>query len=193
MYYLGGGLKIQRKQQYILLVFITIASIFVQAVFGSADSLKENLSPIGNTNFSNVNDAAALINKKINLLFCQEVKIVANETAKIKKQISLERKKVRLAKKDLAHRLSIKVDQINLLEVRQVQWPDSSLGCPQPGKVYKQLPQDGLLIRLEVAGQMYFYHSGGTQAPFFCEQTSQVIPYPIGGDEFVPPPGSEID
>lgn len=98
------------------------------------------------------------------------------------------------AKEDLARRLSIAVDQITLLEVREVVWPDASLGCPQPGVAYEQVPQDGLLIRLDVEGRMYFYHSGGTQAPFLCEQTSQVVPKVTPKfDEVLPPPGSETD
>ena len=97
------------------------------------------------------------------------------------------------AKKDLANRLSAKMDRINLLEVREVTWPDTSLGCPQPGRVYNQVLQDGLLIRLEVGGRMYFYHCAGDLDPFLCEETSQIVPHPTLDDEFVPPPGSEID
>jgi hypothetical protein len=98
------------------------------------------------------------------------------------------------AREDLADRLSVETDQINLLEVREVTWPDASLGCPQPGMVYAQVPQDGLLIRLGVDKDMYFYHSGGTEDPFLCEGTSQVVPKVTPkADEFVPPPDSEID
>lgn len=98
------------------------------------------------------------------------------------------------AKENLAGRLSIEPDQINLLKVKEVVWADASLGCPQPGMVYKQVPQDGLLIRLSVGGRMYFYHSGGTRNPFLCKQTSQMIPRVTPKtDEFVPPPDSEID
>lgn len=98
------------------------------------------------------------------------------------------------AKNDLAGRLSIEVSQIDLLEVREVTWSDSSLGCPQPGMIYSQATQDGLLIRLSAAGRMYFYHSGATQVPFLCEGTSQMVPQVTPkGDEFVPPPDSEID
>jgi hypothetical protein len=97
------------------------------------------------------------------------------------------------AKEDLARRLSVKVDEIKLLEAREVTWPDSSLGCPQPGKVYSQVLQDGLLIRLEVGGRMYFYHSGEVLGPFLCEQTSRIVPHPTKDEEFVPPPESEID
>jgi hypothetical protein len=99
-----------------------------------------------------------------------------------------------LAKEDLASRLSVAVDEIKLLEVRQVTWPDTSLGCPQPGLVYSQVAQEGLLIRLSAAGRMYFYHSGADQMPFLCEGSSQMVPQVTPKvDEFVPPPDSEID
>src|SRR5690606_21173639 len=64
-----------------------------------------------------------------------------------------------LAQQDLAERLGIPVDQVEVREVRQVTWPDASLGCPQPGQVYAQVTQEGLLIRLSANGSMYFYHS----------------------------------
>jgi hypothetical protein len=98
------------------------------------------------------------------------------------------------AKEDLAKRLSIATTEINLAEVRQVTWPDASLGCPQPGMVYAQAPVDGLLIRLGVGKEMYFYHSDRIADPFLCESTSPVFPNATPKtDEFVPPPDSEID
>ena len=100
---------------------------------------------------------------------------------------------VRQAKEDLARRLSIDVDQIKTLEVREVVWPDSSLGCPEEGIVYQQVPQEGLLIRLGVGKSMYFYHSDKTQVPFLCEQRLDILKITPKVDELVPPPDSEID
>lgn len=71
---------------------------------------------------------------------------------------------------DLAQRLSISETQIKLLDYTAVVWSDSSLGCPQPGMAYIQVPEDGLLIRLQVGDQIYLYHSGGFRDPFLCEQ-----------------------
>lgn len=73
-------------------------------------------------------------------------------------------------KTDLAGRLAISVNEITLVEAKSVVWPDASLGCPQPGMVYIQVPEDGLLIRLQVGDQIYSYHSGGFRDPFLCEQ-----------------------
>jgi hypothetical protein len=98
------------------------------------------------------------------------------------------------AKQDLAERLDISPNQIALLSYEEVVWPDASLGCPQPGMAYAQVPQEGVLIRLGIGRDMYFYHSGGAQNPFLCEQTSQIVPrVNPKSDELVPPPGSETD
>jgi hypothetical protein len=73
------------------------------------------------------------------------------------------------AKEDLAERLSIPIDQIEVLEATSVVWPDASLGCPQPDMRYKQVQVDGALIRLQGKGQVYEYHSGGTRGLFLCQ------------------------
>ena len=76
------------------------------------------------------------------------------------------------AKRDLAHRLSIQVDQIDLVEASVVVWPDGSIGCPQPGVEYTQVQQEGLLIRLRVGKRVYPYHSGGGRSLFLCDEAS---------------------
>ena len=74
---------------------------------------------------------------------------------------------------DLAQRLSIPISEVKLIEATPVVWPDASLGCPQPGMAYIQVPEDGLLIRLEAGNQIYPYHSGGARDPFLCEVVYQ--------------------
>lgn len=100
---------------------------------------------------------------------------------------------VRQAKEDLAGRLGIDVDRIKVLEVREITWPDSSLGCPEEGVAYQQDPQPGLLIRLRGGNQMYFYHSQGDRPPFLCKNPPLVPLATPKLDEFVPPPDFEID
>ena len=81
-------------------------------------------------------------------------------------------KVVTQAKEDLAKRLAININQVNLVELQSVTWPDGSLGCPQPGMAYTQVTVDGLLIRLSAGANSYEYHSGGGRAPFLCESKS---------------------
>ncbi len=81
---------------------------------------------------------------------------------------------VATARADLARRLGVPVEQIEVLEARSVTWPDGSLGCPQPGMRYTQVLVDGALIRLLAGGKVYEYHSGGSRAPFLCEQPAKL-------------------
>ncbi len=60
-------------------------------------------------------------------------------------------------------------EQIELVEIKSVVWPNAAMGCPQPGIGYIQIPQEGLLIVLRAGGQLYEYHSGGSRAPFLCQ------------------------
>lgn len=80
---------------------------------------------------------------------------------------------VQQAKEDLAGRLKVPVEEIELVSIEVVVWSDTSLGCPQPGKVYLQVLQDGSWIQLIYDGQVYSYHSGGMRDLFLCEQTNE--------------------
>ena len=79
---------------------------------------------------------------------------------------------IQVAVKDLAGRLNIPENQIEVLSAQAVVWSDPSMGCPAPDMRYIQIPQDGTLIRLQAGGQIYEYHSGGNKAPFLCENPS---------------------
>ncbi len=76
---------------------------------------------------------------------------------------------VALARADLARRLGVSPDRIQVVQVETVVWPDQGLGCPQPGMAYLQIPVDGLRILLAHGGRTYAYHSGGLRPPFLCE------------------------
>jgi len=75
---------------------------------------------------------------------------------------------VYMAKEDLSKRLGISVDSISVERVDQVDWPDSSLGCPEPGKVYAQVITPGYRILLKADGKTYEYHSGAMRV-LHCE------------------------
>lgn len=103
---------------------------------------------------------------------------------------------VRQAKEDLAERLDIDLGAIELLEFDPVVWPDSSMGCPQPGMAYTQVPVDGAVIRLAAGDHTYAYHTGGTRGPFLCEQTPgppNLKPTSPNLDQFITPPDPEND
>jgi hypothetical protein len=74
------------------------------------------------------------------------------------------------ARADLQRRLSIKADEIQLLEFKAMVWPDSSLGCPRPGMNYTQVQRDGFLIRFTAQGRNFNYHGGSGRDPFLCDK-----------------------
>lgn len=69
---------------------------------------------------------------------------------------------------DLSERLSLERSAIEVLGFEQVTWPDASLGCPQPGMNYRQVPVDGYRILLRAQGRDYAYHGDGRRGPFYC-------------------------
>lgn len=78
---------------------------------------------------------------------------------------------VEAAVADLAARLGVAPADITVVSAVPVTWGDASLGCPQPGMRYAQVPQDGARIELRHQGTNYPYHSGGARpTPFLCEQ-----------------------
>ena len=98
------------------------------------------------------------------------------------------------AQKDLAQRLGIATNEIELVSFETKTWPDSSLGCPQPGMRYLQVLKEGYLILLRAGNDLYNYHGSSGTPPFLCQQLAFLKP-PLTPkvDEFVPPPGSDID
>ena len=67
---------------------------------------------------------------------------------------------IALAKKHLAQQLGIAEAEIELVSIREVPWPDTSLGVPEPGKVYAQVIVPGFRIVLSAKGEEYVYHTG---------------------------------
>jgi hypothetical protein len=87
-----------------------------------------------------------------------------------------------LAKEDLAERLEVGVETIEVLEAELVVWPDASMGCPDPEMMYIQVPQDGSRIRLQVEEAVFEYHTGGDRPPFLCEEPSAPVSSPRASD-----------
>jgi hypothetical protein len=70
---------------------------------------------------------------------------------------------------DLAARLKVGKDAIQITSVEKRMWSDSSLGCPQPGMMYSQVITPGFLIKLTAGGKVYTYHSSLLSA-VLCEK-----------------------
>lgn len=66
---------------------------------------------------------------------------------------------VRLAIADLAGKLQLRPEEITVRQVDETEWPDSSLGCPEPGRAYLQVITPGYRVVLGARGQQYVYHT----------------------------------
>lgn len=82
------------------------------------------------------------------------------------------------ATSDLAAKLEIAVDDVEVTSSRWVTWRDSSCGCPKEGQMYAQMLTEGALIMLEAGGEEYRYHSSKIGPPFHCEDPAPNDPLP---------------
>ncbi|MBT8217225.1 MAG: hypothetical protein KJO17_10285 [Acidimicrobiia bacterium] len=71
--------------------------------------------------------------------------------------------------RDLSTRLSIPVEEIDVLDARAVTWRNGSVGCPAEGMAYTQAEVPGGLIVLAVGDTSYRYHAGDGASYFLCE------------------------
>ena len=65
---------------------------------------------------------------------------------------------VNKSKCDLATRLGVSREEITLQSIEATEFPDTSLGVPEPGKMYTQVITQGYIIKLIVYGKTYEYH-----------------------------------
>ena len=65
---------------------------------------------------------------------------------------------VELARADLTERLGISPREIEVQRVEPTEFPDASLGVPEPGESYAQVITPGYVIELVAEGQVYRYH-----------------------------------
>jgi hypothetical protein len=71
-------------------------------------------------------------------------------------------------RRDLAQRLNLTETRIILIRAEAVDWPDSSLGCPQPGMMYLQVITPGYRLVLGADGVSAEYHTDVTGRFVVC-------------------------
>ncbi len=69
---------------------------------------------------------------------------------------------------DAAERAGTVPAAVAVVEVEAREWPDRSLGCPQPGMGYAQSITPGYLIVVEVHGRRMRYHTDHAQV-VYCD------------------------
>ncbi|MFO8080584.1 MAG: hypothetical protein R6V07_09780 [Armatimonadota bacterium] len=67
---------------------------------------------------------------------------------------------VEAAVNDLAYRLNLQADEITVADVEQVEWPNGSLGLPEPGMMYTMMLVPGERIHLQAKGRTFEYRAG---------------------------------
>ncbi|MCJ7667275.1 MAG: hypothetical protein MUP04_03150 [Anaerolineae bacterium] len=78
------------------------------------------------------------------------------------------------AREALADFMGISSGEVKVIEVEEVEWPDTSLGCPQPGMAYLQVIVPGWRVVMRAANKVYEYHYGGGQG-VLCDQQGNFI------------------
>ncbi len=63
---------------------------------------------------------------------------------------------------DAAARADVEESSVVVLTAAAMQWPDGSLGCPEPGVMYTQAVVDGSQIVVEAGGATYDYRLDGS-------------------------------
>lgn len=76
------------------------------------------------------------------------------------------------ARADLAARLGVAEDEVELVRSETVEWRDSSLGCAKEGEVYLQVITPGYRLVFSVGGVLYEYHTDA-QRMIFCESPTE--------------------
>ncbi len=75
---------------------------------------------------------------------------------------------IQLARQEMAQKMSVAIDEIREVSVEAVDWPDTSLGCPQPGMMYAQMVTPGFRVKLTVKGQTVEYHTDSGRRAVSC-------------------------
>ena len=71
---------------------------------------------------------------------------------------------VRVATEAISKHLNLPVERFTLQQAQAVDWPDSSLGCPQPGMMYLQTITPGFKVMLTTGDEVYPVHVAGSHA-----------------------------
>lgn len=113
----------------------------------------------------------------------QSPKGVTNQPISDTGQIMDVDEQLSIARQDLARRLRIDTDEIEVETVQQVNWRSGAVGCPEPGMSYTMALVPGVLILLRAGGEVYRYHGGRSGTPFYCPADRAETPVSGQGEE----------
>jgi len=67
------------------------------------------------------------------------------------------------ARADLASRLGVTANQIEVVNIEHVNWPDACLGVYRPGQMCAAVVTPGLRILLQYGGRDYYYNTSDSR------------------------------
>jgi hypothetical protein len=76
---------------------------------------------------------------------------------------------------DLAMRLDVQVDQIQILSIENRTWPDAGLGCAARKGLYDPQPIPGQLILLGYQDRPYPYHTSLDGVFLYCPDVGKPL------------------
>lgn len=75
---------------------------------------------------------------------------------------------------DLRQYLGAPDEPVTVLSVMPIVWSNSALGCPAEGMAYAEVQVEGVLLTLEMAGEVYTYHAGDMKDYVLCQDGQPV-------------------
>jgi len=98
----------------------------------------------------------------------------AKEEQAAKSYSEQEQAAIDLAIRTVNESTSVSRDSISHLRIRSVQWPDSSLGCAEPGMQYLQRVTPGYMVSFTANEKIYTVHTGDGSA-IVCERFNDLM------------------
>ncbi|MDQ3855287.1 MAG: hypothetical protein M3281_02680 [Chloroflexota bacterium] len=77
------------------------------------------------------------------------------------------------ARTDLSYRAAVEEHDIIVSQVKAMEFPDASLGCPEPHSTYEQRPTPGYLIVLNAVSREYEYRADVAGHVVYCGKRRQ--------------------
>lgn len=77
---------------------------------------------------------------------------------------------------DAAERTGVPLTALVVVRSQFVEWPDGSLGCPEPGMLYPQVITAGYWVQIDAAGALLDYRAGDSGAFRLCETPAKGVP-----------------
>lgn len=74
---------------------------------------------------------------------------------------------------DASERSGVAIEDLVVIRAEFVEWPDGSLGCPEPGMSYTQAIVPGYRVEIEADGQNLDYRLDGSGGFRLCDGTIQ--------------------